>query len=369
MENRDTINRIESIARIGSYEWDLGSGRRTGSPNFLKMFGLPDKKNFSEKEFQAFIHPEDLEAVQSHLLAFRVNPTDFTCEYRCIHQPKGTIHIINTCQAFFSRDGVFVKGYGIVQDITATKLLERKLMALRDLNERKNNILKIVAHDLRAPISHFRMLTEMMQAEFKHKGSEYLGLQGDLCNYCEEIITELMEMSELEGVGQPVRFESCDINQIIRNSLKIFGFQAGKRSIFLKNNLCEEGKIKGSRKKLRRALDNLLSNAIKFTPGGKSIEVKTSSNNEKIVITDADEGIGIPPSYLDSLFKQHSKNIRRTGLGGERSTGLGLSIVKQIVDIHNGTIQVNSKEGQGTVFTIELPKNGYGTTADRLNAS
>ncbi|WP_339790901.1 sensor histidine kinase [uncultured Imperialibacter sp.] len=109
---------------------------------------------------------------------------------------------------------------------------------------------------------------------------------------------------------------------------------------------------------MRRVVDNLLSNAIKFTPDGKCIVIETRAHSDKVLFQVNDEGIGIPEQALHSLFKEFSKNIRRPGIRGEKSTGLGLSIVKQIVEMHKGKILVESQENHGTKFTIEFSKNG-----------
>jgi two-component system sensor histidine kinase VicK len=114
---------------------------------------------------------------------------------------------------------------------------------------------------------------------------------------------------------------------------------------------------------LEQALGNLVSNALKFTPSGGQISLRIKKAEEKIEIEVEDNGIGIPAAHISDLFKEFSK-IRRKGLKGEKSTGLGLAIARQIIRLHNGSVSVKSQEGEGTTFTVELPLPGKAGSAE-----
>jgi signal transduction histidine kinase len=109
--------------------------------------------------------------------------------------------------------------------------------------------------------------------------------------------------------------------------------------------------------KFQRVMDNLIGNALKFSRERSNIEIDISKKDFKIIIEVKDKGIGIPPNKLPIIFEAFTK-AGRPGLNGEQSTGLGLSIVKQIVEKHNGTIEVESDEGKGSVFRVILPDPG-----------
>ena len=105
-----------------------------------------------------------------------------------------------------------------------------------------------------------------------------------------------------------------------------------------------------------RVFSNLISNAIKFSDRDKTIKIKVKDNQDYVSFEVSDEGMGIPKDLLGSLFEPFSR-ARRSGTEGERSTGLGLSIVKKIIDAHNGKIRINSMEDEGTTFCFTIPKN------------
>ncbi|KQS36369.1 sensor histidine kinase KdpD [Pedobacter sp. Leaf194] len=104
-----------------------------------------------------------------------------------------------------------------------------------------------------------------------------------------------------------------------------------------------------------QVINNLISNSLKFTPDGGNIDIYIQENKRNIVVSVADNGIGIPKKHHAALFDKFT-SARRSGLKGEQSTGLGMSIIKAIVDWHNGNIWFESEEKKGTKFFIELPK-------------
>ena len=112
--------------------------------------------------------------------------------------------------------------------------------------------------------------------------------------------------------------------------------------------------VKGDVERLERVFMNLVSNAIKFSNRGGKIKIEYTTKRKSVEIAIKDEGIGIPKELQTGLFTPFSK-ARRNGTEGERSTGLGLSIVKMIIDAHHGSIKVNTEEGKGTEFIIILP--------------
>ena len=110
--------------------------------------------------------------------------------------------------------------------------------------------------------------------------------------------------------------------------------------------------MRGDAKLLFQAFSNLISNAIKYSPGGGAVEVTAGSSAGEIVVAIADHGIGIPPGDFDRLFDRYHRGSNVSGIVG---TGVGLYLVKMVVDLHGGRADVDSKEGEGSCFTIHLP--------------
>jgi len=110
--------------------------------------------------------------------------------------------------------------------------------------------------------------------------------------------------------------------------------------------------VLGDQKLLYQAFSNLLSNAVKYSPGGGSIDVAAQVISEHVAVTVSDHGIGIPTDDLDRLFERYHRGSNVSGIVG---TGIGLYLVKMVVDLHAGSIEVASKLGKGTRFTLRLP--------------
>jgi signal transduction histidine kinase len=108
----------------------------------------------------------------------------------------------------------------------------------------------------------------------------------------------------------------------------------------------------GDPKLLFQVFSNILSNAVKYSPGDCSIDISAEVLSEQVVVATADQGIGIPASDLDRLFERYHRGSNVSGIVG---TGLGLYLVKMVVDLHGGSIEVQSKEGEGSRFTLRLP--------------
>ena len=137
------------------------------------------------------------------------------------------------------------------------------------------------------------------------------------------------------------------------NAMKHMSANKGQKIEFINN--CKNEAVMANRNGIVRMINNLLSNAVKFTPEGGNVTLALDpAPQDHLTITVADTGIGIPEDNIPRLFDKFTKTSQ-SGTGGEKGTGLGMSIVKEIVDIHGGTIDVSSKEGEGTRFEIKLP--------------
>jgi two-component system, OmpR family, sensor histidine kinase VicK len=170
------------------------------------------------------------------------------------------------------------------------------------------------------------------------------------------LIQELIDISDSEHGFLEPSFEEVNINELIHESVERFSERAREREIHLNINFCDNPYIKLDHRRFSRVIDNLLSNALKFTPTKKHVYIMTESTRSSLTVKVKDEGIGIPEHIIPALFTKFSKVAKRNGIHGERSTGLGLSIVRQIVDLHKGTINVETTLNSGTTFSIELPR-------------
>lgn len=218
----------------------------------------------------------------------------------------------------------------------------------------KNEILGMVAHDLRNPIAAIETLTMMMEMEDVDRDTrENLEMIKTSCVKARGIIADLLDAANNENINI-VETQRTELNHFIKRIISEWKAQKeAKNNIVLissKNQVFVE--INGE--KFQRVMDNLITNALKFSKDKDKIDIYLSVKNDHAVVEVRDYGLGIPADMLPHIFERFSK-ARRPGLRGEQSTGLGLSISKQIIENHKGTIEVTSEERKGSTFTIHLP--------------
>ncbi|MTI89150.1 MAG: PAS domain S-box protein [Balneolaceae bacterium] len=354
MELSEQLHRVEQIANLGSYQTNLTTGIWTASSNFKTIFGLPEKEEYTVEEFQALVHPDDFEDVMEYFNQCLIEQKDFNYEYRCIRPDGKMIYVNSRSQVHYGPDGQPLKIVGIKQDITKRKLYEQQLEELNNLNKKKNDALKIVAHDLRSPLAHIEGVIDLIKDDLNEEQLQLVNFQAKACELSKSIVEELIEIARLESNTYDLELHKYDLNELVLQAIEHVSFKANAKEIDICTSLGDEIIALLSPKKFIRVIDNLLSNAIKFTPVGKTITVLTEQKEGKLILKVIDEGIGIPQEHISKLFDQFSKDVRRKGTEGERSIGLGLNIVKQIVDLHNGIIEVESKENKGSVFSVIL---------------
>lgn len=239
--------------------------------------------------------------------------------------------------------------------------ISKKRKALEKLNLSKDRIMATVVHDLRSPISGIQGLVNILKKELEEHLSDdqevMFDLIDDSCNKTYSLIQELLDMAILESNEYHLETERTHLGQYLMSTLARFKTQAEEKGVTLVIEEKDDVLTASiDQEKFARVMDNLISNALKFTGSSGVVKVEASQeDDEQILVKVIDSGIGIPKEMQSFIFDKFSK-ARRLGLEGERTTGLGMSIVKQIVELHNGQIWVESKEGKGTSFYISLPK-------------
>ena len=234
------------------------------------------------------------------------------------------------------------------------KIINEKNAQIEVANQVKDEILGIVAHDLRNPLAAIETIATIMQLNnnLEEEDEDNILMIKASCERAKLIINDLIEVAR-NDIDNEFEVKRCDLNQFLFHIVEEWlnnkttptkiTYYGTKQPIFAWIN--EE--------KMQRVMDNLISNAVKFSGKTDGIEVSLRHANGAVFIDVKDFGVGIPDNLLPSIFDRFSKASRK-GVHGEESIGLGLSIVKQIVTKHGGEVNVMSAEQQGTTFTISL---------------
>ena len=234
----------------------------------------------------------------------------------------------------------------VMQDITAIKELDRM----------KSEFVSTVSHDLRSPLTSIKGFADLLPAAgpLNEQQTHFLGKIQHSVETVTEMITDLLDLGRIEAEVR-MEVEPCDVSAIIEKAV------AGQRNhAELKNQALDVHVVPGlpgvlgNRLRLGQAVSNLVSNSVKYTPEGGHISVSVSVEDGQVVVRVTDDGIGIPPDDLPQVFDKFYR-VDTPETAEIIGSGLGLSIVKTIVEKHRGRVWVESELGVGTIFTIVLP--------------
>jgi signal transduction histidine kinase len=237
--------------------------------------------------------------------------------------------------------------------------IARKNIELEKLNDDKNRFLRIAAHDLRNPTSAILSFSDLMMeetwAKLNDHEKEFITIIKDSSEFVLKLLNELLDVAVIESGNLTLNLEETDIVELTQKNTSLNKVIADKKKLkIIFSSDFSELRLKIDTVKTEQILNNLISNAIKFSYPEKLIEVNLSRTDDQCIIKVIDQGQGIPPEDLTKLFQPFARrSVRSTA--GERSTGLGLSIVKKIVEGHKGKIWVESEVGVGTTFFVSLP--------------
>ena len=256
---------------------------------------------------------------------------------------------------------------GILEDITVRKALEQKLShyleALEQsqkeqvrLNAEKNRLFSVLSHDLRSPFGSILGFCEVLLTDGDNlseaEKKQFVGYIKEGAEDQLALVNNLLDWSRFETGRVKMELKALTLDKIAGKSITGLLGTATKKGIKLTSTLTEDLAVQGDEQFLKQVFDNLLGNALKFTPAGGAISVDLINQNDSaIVVAIKDTGIGIPAEDISKLFKAEEKYTRK-GLEGEKGTGLGLPVCREIMEKHGGSIEVESEPGRGTTFKL-----------------
>jgi two-component system OmpR family sensor kinase len=246
-------------------------------------------------------------------------------------------------------------------------LLEEQLANEQRLALLQRNFVSMASHEFRTPLTvidgHARRLDKIREAVKPAEIGERAGKIRSAVLRMTHLIDNLLNSSRLIDGGAALYFHPAemDMTALLQEVCQLHremvpGVQIVERISGAPLPMVGDAKL------LFQVVSNLLSNAIKYSPGGGAIEVEGRSSADEIIVAVADRGIGIPPSDRDRLFERYHRGSNVSGIVG---TGVGLYLVKIALELHHGRVEVDSKEGEGSCFTIRLPHEPAAGGPDR----
>lgn len=299
------------------------------------------------------VHSDDREYVQEQINAMVAGQSALQLEFRLLLNQSKTVWLYVKGSKIDGEDGqtLFV---GFAEDITLRKESE---LNVYNIKEQKNTVLQILGHDLRAPLNTIQMSTSLLEKELEENtksGKRLFDIINRTCRNSLRLISEMLEVEFLEVESVELTKSRTELLSHIRNQvetymagdeLKQFELNANKATIYAKVDVT----------RFMLIVENIISNAYKFTEPEGRISIYVEEKDKTVLLTFTDNGIGIPDEYKPIVFDKFTK-ARRKGLNGARPIGLGMHLIRKMVEMHGGEIWFESEEGKGTTFYVEIPR-------------
>jgi signal transduction histidine kinase len=255
--------------------------------------------------------------------------------------------------------------------IAAAEAFEHQRQAVAELerlNRAKSDFVSIVSHEFRTPLTGIQGFSEMMQSEdlTLEEMREYAGDINKDAHRLNRMITEMLDLDKMESGRMEIHREAVDLNALVGEAADRIRPNAQRHPLSLRLDP-RVGEVSGDRDKLIQVMANLLSNAVKYSPDGGEIVVSTRVEGNTAHVVVRDHGMGIPKAALETIFERYGR-VESLATRHIQGTGLGLPIVRQIVQLHGGAVWVESTMGEGSVFHVTLPR-GPAARAEVAEAS
>ncbi|MDX2076687.1 MAG: GAF domain-containing sensor histidine kinase [bacterium] len=228
---------------------------------------------------------------------------------------------------------------------------------LSDLEHLKTDMIRIAAHDLRNPLSvlmGYVQLLEQDKAQFDRQYQDYFGMMAHVVRRIYSIINEILSLERIEQIASQQPQEPVVLVSLIEHALTEYKRQIESKRLHLQLDMPTVSPVLGDKAQIHEAIINLLGNAVKYTPNEGKISIRLTQQQGHVVFTVTDTGVGIPESQQKNLFKPFFR-IQNPDTNQIDGTGLGLSLVRNIIERHRGEIVFSSKSGEGSTFGFKLP--------------
>lgn len=374
LKREQQLSEAEAIGHMGHWHWTIGEQELTFSDEIYRIFGVT-RERFTPNldSVNSMLHRRDAGRMEQAFQRAVIEQNDHEIDFRVI-RPTGEVrHVRCQGRCEFDVEGDVSGLYGIMQDVTEAQQHERALLEAKESAERaysaKSQFLANMSHELRTPLNAIIGFSEMIQQQLlgpigNDRYLDYIKGINESGQHLLDLITDILDMSKIEAGKYELDLEEVNVSKIIRLAVHMMEGRAMDQNIRIAVNITDETqKIVADRRAVMQIMLNLLSNAVKFSHPNGRIETDCTIHDGHVSIRVRDHGIGIPANKLPTItnpFEQAANQYTR----GHEGSGLGLSITKELAELHGGGIHIESAVNIGTTVTIRLPLDAQKTRRD-----
>ncbi|HEV7923057.1 MAG TPA: ATP-binding protein [Thermoanaerobaculia bacterium] len=370
-ESEARMQFVGERAGVGYWYWDIVRDELFWSPVCHRLHGVPENEKPTYARYLETLHPEDRTmldgAVRSALEG--AGPAEYEVEFRAVW-PDGTVHWIHGKGSVSFEGARPARMAGIALDITRRKTLElereellareRRLRAEADeASLTKDHFLALLSHELRTPMTTILGWASFITSGMADAAAERKGIESieRASRTQSRLIDDLLDVSRIVTGKMTLEHKLLDLAEPVRGAIDVIQPAARAASITLTADLGHgPAFVIGDATRLQQVVWNLLANAVKFTPAGGAVTLSLLQAADAIEVQVRDSGIGIEPHFLPHVFERFRQSddglTRRFG-----GMGLGLSIVRHLMELHGGTVAAASDgPDRGALFSVRLPR-------------
>lgn len=321
----------------------------------IRMTGFKHNQLIGMSVFE-LLHPDDRALAKNHMKEIEVAPY----EARSIRKDGAIIDIELRAKEFHYQG--HTARLANVMDITDRKRAEKNRIAAMAMAENvrsRDEFISIASHELKTPISALKLQTQLIERNIRKNPdqsfssqqlNDFISLFNRQVNRLTELVETMLNVSHISSGQMTLNMHKVNLTELAKEVISLFSPQFQSKST-VSLEAAENIEVWADQSRIRQVIENLLTNAIKYGDG-KPVVIKLQTEGSHAVLTVEDHGLGIAPEFIDRIFDRFERAISARNISG---FGLGLYIVKQIVEAHQGTITVKSHLGSGSVFKVVLP--------------
>ena len=371
--NEERLRIALDAAQMGTWNWTADPDTVVWSPQTYALLNVPrSREDHLLSAFLDRVHPEDQTQVLEQIRSVVRGQTSFSIEHRLRADGTEDVRWVRLQGRVYREDGDPQRMSGVIADITSQKQAALELKAAKEeaeeMSRLKSAFLANVSHEIRTPLTSIIGFAEVLADEVPsahQEGAEKILESG---HRLMQTLDSVLDLSMIEAGEFSLDCRPFDVVDEVRQRVELLRPTAERKGLPLALDV-PDATVEAvlDRSCLDRILTNLITNAIKFTQDGR-IDVRVRAAADTVVLQVADTGIGISDEFQSDLFeafKQESGGLQREHGG----TGLGLSITKELVDMMEGDIHVESEKGTGTTVTVRLPYRVSEQSGTRLTST
>ena len=351
-----------AAAEIGSWVWDLSTNVVVHDDNFARLWGWEGTEPMSHEEHFARIHPDDVSKVEAAVQVALHSDQLYVREYRIVLDDGSVRWLSGRGKVQRTIGGEPATLTGLIIDIGDLKALEESLVVA---DRRKDEFLATLAHELRNPLAPIRNAAAILQKKGHDEKLRAWGtaiierqMQG-----MARLLDDLLDVSRVTRGKLTLQLQEVSLASVVENAVEVARPALDARRHELTIMLPpHDVRLFADSLRLAQVVANLLTNAAKYTQPGGHIALGAHVTEDNVLISVRDSGSGIAPEWLEQIFDIFAQ-VQHSGTGSEAGLGIGLALVRGLVELHGGTVRATSAGlGHGSEFVVTLPRPSAGAS-------